>query len=370
MADFASPTSQRIARPRHLESDLLRSREVQVQHGDLGARFAQLNGGLGSKAGTAAGNDGRMALRIHVYHFTSSVPLTFSITAADAGQRLDHYLHAQFPELSRSRIQSWIKEGRVLVDGSPAKASAILHGRETIEVSPADLPPLKAEPEDLPVEILYEDAAVIAIYKPAGLVVHAGAGAHSGTLVNRLVHHFASLSKAGGELRPGIVHRLDRGTSGVLLVARTDAAHRALAAQFAGRTVEKTYLALVEGRIAMESGRVTTPITRDPVRRTRMTARLGRGRSAITEFRVVRRFEKFTYLEVRIGTGRTHQIRAHLASIGHPVAGDRLYGAKAGERFFLHAWKIGFISPATGQRVDVEAPLDPVLVQWLTDLAI
>ncbi len=260
-------------------------------------------------AGTAgaAGNDGRMALRIHVYHFTSSVPLSFSITAADAGQRLDHYLHAQFPELSRSRIQSWIKEGRALVDGSAAKASAILHGRETIEVSPADLPPLKAEPEDLPVEILYEDAAVIAIYKPAGLVVHAGAGAHSGTLVNRLVHHFASLSRAGGELRPGIVHRLDRGTSGVILVARTDAAHRALAAQFAGRTVEKTYLALVEGRIAAESGRVTTPITRDPVRRTRMTARLGRGRSAITEFRIVRRFENFTYLEVRASApdGRT-----------------------------------------------------------------
>jgi 23S rRNA pseudouridine1911/1915/1917 synthase len=314
-----------------------------------------------------------MAFRIHssrVYHFISKVPLTFTTTNVDAGQRLDHFLHAQFPELSRSRIQSWIKGGRVLLDGSATKASAVLRGGEAVEVSPADLPPLKAEPENLPVEILYEDPAVIAIYKPAGLTVHAGAGAHSGTLVNRLVHHFHALSREGGELRPGIVHRLDRGTSGVLLVARTDAAHRALAAQFAGRTVEKTYLALVEGRIAKDSGRVTTPITRDPVRRTRMTARLGRGREAITSFRVLQRFEKFTYLEVRIGTGRTHQIRAHLASIGHPVAGDRLYGAKAGERFFLHAWKIGFVSPATGGRVEVEAPLDPVLVQWLADLAI
>jgi 23S rRNA pseudouridine1911/1915/1917 synthase len=305
-----------------------------------------------------------------VYHFISKVPLNFTTTHVDAGQRLDHFLHARFPELSRSRIQSWIKGGRVLLDGSVTKASAILRGGEALEVSPADLPPLKAEPEDLPVKILYEDAALIAIYKPAGLTVHAGAGAHSGTLVNRLVHHFRSLSSAGGELRPGIVHRLDRGTSGVLLVARTDVAHRALAAQFAGRTVEKTYLALVEGRIAADSGRLTTPITRDPVRRTRMTARLGRGREAITTYRVLRRFEKFTYLEVRIGTGRTHQIRAHLASIGHPVAGDRLYGAKAGERFFLHAWKIGFASPATGGRVEVEAPLDPALVQWLTDLAI
>jgi 23S rRNA pseudouridine1911/1915/1917 synthase len=305
-----------------------------------------------------------------VYHFSAQVPLTFTTTKVDAGQRLDHYLHAQFPQLSRSRIQSWIKDGRVLLDRAPAKVSALLREGAAIEVSPADLPPLKAEPEDLPVEILYEDAAVIAIYKPAGLVVHAGAGAHSGTLVNRLVHHFSSLSRAGGELRPGIVHRLDRGTSGVLLVARTDAAHRALASQFAGRTVEKTYLALVEGRITADTGRVTTPIARDPVRRTRMTARLGRGREAITEFRVLRRFEKFTYLEVRIGTGRTHQIRAHLASIGHPVAGDRLYGAKAGERFFLHAWRIGFISPATGQRIAVEAPLDPVLVKWLADLAI
>jgi 23S rRNA pseudouridine1911/1915/1917 synthase len=293
---------------------------------------------------------------------------TFTATNIDAGQRLDHFVHARFPELSRSRIQGWIKDGRVLVDGSAAKASTVLRGGEAIEVSPADLPPLKAEPEDLPVEILYEDAAVIAIYKPAGLVVHAGAGAHSGTLVNRLVHHFASLSKAGGELRPGIVHRLDRGTSGVLLVARTDAAHRALAAQFAGRTVEKTYLALVEGRIVADSGRITTPITRDPVRRIRMTARLGHGREAITEYRVLRRFEKFTYLQVRIGTGRTHQIRAHLASIGHPVAGDRVYGAKAAERFFLHAWRIAFVSPATEKRVEVEAPLDAALERWLADI--
>jgi 23S rRNA pseudouridine1911/1915/1917 synthase len=291
-------------------------------------------------------------------------------TSADAGKRLDHYLQEHLPSYSRSRLQTWIKEGRVHVDGSAAKASLLLRGGERVEVSPADLPPLNATPEDLPIEILYEDAAVIAVNKPAGLVVHAGAGAHSGTLVNRLVHHFTALSQVGGELRPGIVHRLDRGTSGVLLVARTDQAHRALAAQFAGRTVEKTYLALVQGRVRAESGRIEKPIARDPVRRTRMTARLGHGREALTEYRVRQRFEGFTYLEVRIGTGRTHQIRAHLSSIGHPVAGDRLYGARAASRIFLHAWRIGFVSPASGERVTVEAPLAPELEQWLGELTI
>ncbi len=266
---------------------------------------------------------------------------------------------------SRARIQAWIKDGRVTVNGAPAKSSTMLRGGERIEVIPADAPPLKAEPEDAPIEILYEDTSVIAVNKPAGLVVHAGAGAHSGTLVNRLVHHFQSLSQVGGELRPGIVHRLDRGTSGVMLVARTDAAHRALAAQFSGRTTEKTYLALVEGRVNADSGRITKPITRDPAHRTRMTARLEKGRDALTEYRVLRRFEKLTYLEVRIGTGRTHQIRAHLASIRHPVAGDKLYGAQMAERIFLHAWRIRFDSPATGDRITVEAPLPKELEQWL-----
>ena len=304
------------------------------------------------------------------YHLTFTVPLLFTADDAHAGQRLDHYLQQRLADFSRSRIQDWIKHGRVLVNGSAAKASQVLRGGEQIEVSPADLPPLEAAPEDLPVDVLYQDAAVIAIDKPAGLVVHAGAGAHSGTLVNRLVHHFASLSKIAGDLRPGIVHRLDRGTSGVLLVARTDAAHRALAAQFAGRSVEKTYLALVEGRVRADSGRIDKPIARDPVRRTRMTARLGHGREALTDYRVLRRFDGFTHLEIRIGTGRTHQIRAHLASLGHPVAGDRLYGARPGPRIFLHAWRIVFESPATGERVAVESPVPADLARWLAELTI
>jgi 23S rRNA pseudouridine1911/1915/1917 synthase len=298
------------------------------------------------------------------------LPNSLIADKVDAGKRLDHFAQERLPEFSRARIQSWIRDGRVLVDGSAAKASMLLRGGETIDVTPADLPPLNAEPEDLPIEILYEDAAVIAVNKPAGVVVHAGAGAYSGTLVNRLVHHFASLSKVGGELRPGIVHRLDRGTSGVLLVARSDSAHRALAAQFAARTVEKTYLALVQGRVAAESGRIDKPIARDPVRRIRMTARLEHGREAHTEYRVRQRFERFTLLEVRIGTGRTHQIRAHMASIGHPVAGDRLYGARPfpalPDRVFLHAWRIAFISPDKDARVTVEAALPDELARLIT----
>ncbi len=285
------------------------------------------------------------------------MPQTFLVSSGDARKRLDHYLQEQLPQYSRSRLQAWIRNGLARVNGAAARSSLILRGGEEVEISAGELPVLNAEPEDLPLDILYQDDAVLALHKPAGLVVHAGAGNRSGTLVNRLVHHFATLSNVGGPLRPGIVHRLDKGTSGVLLVARTDAAHQALAAQFSGRTVEKMYLALVHGRMSAESGRVTTPIERDSLRRTRMTTRTGAGRSALTEYRVRERFDRYTLLEVRIHTGRTHQIRVHLASIGHPVVGDRLYGGQAAPRIFLHAWRIVFTSPATGERVSVEAPL-------------
>jgi 23S rRNA pseudouridine1911/1915/1917 synthase len=285
----------------------------------------------------------------------------FLVDSAGAGSRLDHWLHAQLPQYSRSRIQDWIKSGRALVNHTPARASQSLRAGDTIDLEPAELPPLKATAEDIPLRVLYEDAAVIAIDKPAGMVVHAGAGVHSGTLVNALLHRFDSLSQLGGDLRPGIVHRLDRFTSGVLLVAKTDAAHQELARQFSSREVEKTYLALVQGQLKNDTGRIDRPISRDPIRRTRMTARLAEGRSAWTEYRVLQRFPKFTFLEVRIGTGRTHQIRVHLSSIGHPVVGDTLYGAKSepalAGRFFLHAHRIRFHSPATGEEVVVESPL-------------
>ncbi|MEO8097672.1 MAG: RluA family pseudouridine synthase [Acidobacteriota bacterium] len=296
---------------------------------------------------------------------------SLTATERDAAKRLDHFLQEQLPQFSRSRLQSWIKDGHVTVDGASAKVSTLLRGVERVDVHPAGLPPLKAMPEDLPVEVLYEDDAVLAINKPAGLVIHAGAGNHDGTLVNRLVHRFQALSNVGGDLRPGIVHRLDKDTSGVILVARTDAAHRALAAQFSGRTVEKTYLTLVHGKVRDAAGRITKPIARDPVRRTRMTAGLGTGREALTEYRVLQRFEKYTYLEVRIGTGRTHQIRVHLSNLGHPVAGDYTYGAPKhvpAARLFLHAWRIGFDSPAAEERVYVESPVPPELTGWLAGL--
>ena len=288
-----------------------------------------------------------------------------------AGQRLDHFLTRVLPEYSRARLQSWIEEGRVRAAGAPRKASYKLRLGDSVEVEPRLLTPLKAAPEEIPLDILYEDNDVIAVNKPAGLVVHAGAGRDSGTLVNALLHHFGTLSQVGGDLRPGIVHRLDKGTSGVLLVARTDAAHRHLAAQFANRQVEKTYLALVEGAPARDSGEISSPITRDPNRRTRMTAKLEHGRAAYTAWRVLERLTGLTLLEVRIGTGRTHQIRVHLSSIGHPVACDTLYGAAAHphgrpplHRPWLHAWRIRFSSPSSGKPVCLEAPVPSELVAW------
>ncbi len=289
---------------------------------------------------------------------------------ADAGKRLDHYLHERLPEHSRSRLQEWIKAGQVKVNGAAGKRSYVLKGSESIQVEPVGLPPLRATPEDLPLEILYEDPAVIAVNKPAGMVVHSGAGVHSGTLVNALLHRFSALSGVAGELRPGIVHRLDRFTSGVILVARTDAAHRDLSAQFSGRKVEKIYLALVHGHLKSPSGRITKPIARDPVRRTRMTSRLARGRDAVTDYKVLEVFQNFSLLEVRIGTGRTHQIRVHLASLGHPVVGDKLYGAPASPlgRYFLHARQISFTSPSSGERVTVIAELASDLQHHLDEL--
>jgi 23S rRNA pseudouridine1911/1915/1917 synthase len=297
--------------------------------------------------------------------------------AQDAGKRLDAFLHETLPEFSRSRLQSWIKADRVLLNSQPTRASYILRGGESVSVMPAELPPLKAEPEELPLRVLYEDADVVVVEKPAGMVVHAGAGHHQGTLVNALLHHFGPLSSVNGDLRPGIVHRLDRDTSGVLVVARTDRAHQALARQFHDREVSKIYLALVHGRMKQPQGRISAPISRDPIRRTRMTARLTSGRAALTEYRVLEQFEKFSYLEVCISTGRTHQIRVHLASIRHPIAGDRLYGAPAivpglppPGRFFLHAHRLRFRSPSTGNWIDIESSLPAELLSFLEAIRI
>ena len=303
--------------------------------------------------------------------------MRLSAEPTDAGKRLDHLLHERLPEFSRSRIQAWIREGRAPVNGAAVRASYLVRAGDSIVVEPAEAPPLHASPEAIPLDVLYEDEDVVAIDKPAGMVVHAGAGVHAGTLVNALLHRFAALSGVGGALRPGIVHRLDRYTSGVLLVARNDAAHRNLAAQFSERQVEKTYLALVHGSVSRESGRIERPIARDPVHRTRMTSRLAQGRAAWSEYRVLQRFNRFTLLEVKIGTGRTHQIRVHLSSIGHPVVGDKLYGAPevvpATEplgRYFLHAHRIRFRKPSNGEEMQIISPLPPELERWMMSLEV
>jgi 23S rRNA pseudouridine1911/1915/1917 synthase len=308
---------------------------------------------------------------------------TVYLTAADdsLGERLDVYLSKMLEDISRSRIQQWIREGRVSVDEAACRPSMKLRGGESIEVEPAPLKPLHAFAEDIPLEILYEDDDLAAVNKSAGMTVHAGAGeaAQSGTLVNALLHHFgSSLSGEGGELRPGIVHRLDRWTSGVILVAKTDKGHRGLAQAFESRQVKKVYTALTQGEIgdpqhgqrtvrerpAEQDGRwwmrIEAPIGRDPRRRSRMAV-IESGRSAVTDYRPLRVRSKpsFSLLEVRIHTGRTHQIRVHLSWVARPIVGDATYGGavEGNERFFLHASRIEIAHPVTGASLRIEAPL-------------
>lgn len=313
-----------------------------------------------------------------------------SITAAPehAGQRLDQFL-ASHLEVSRSRVQELLEQHNILVNDAPAKPSLKIRGGERISIlGSAARPPLRAIPENIPLHIVYEDDDLAIVNKPAGMMVHAGAGAtddqrNRGTLVNALLHHFAQLSTLGGEMRPGIVHRLDKETSGLIVVAKTDAAHRKLASQFARREVKKTYVALVHGWPKKDSGTISTSISRDRIRRTRMTTRGFGGREAVSHYRVVRRLNhshgKFALLEVRIDTGRTHQIRVHLASLGHPIVGDTLYGApreirvgKAGaislSRNFLHAAQLSLAHPGTGKNLDLQAPLPQALEAFLATL--
>jgi 23S rRNA pseudouridine1911/1915/1917 synthase len=297
---------------------------------------------------------------------------TLTAASDDAGRRLDLFLAAHVPELSRSRIQELIREGRVRVDGRVAKASHRISAGEAVEIEVLPRPAPVAQPEDLPLELLYVDDDFVVVNKPAGMVVHAGAGHSRGTLVNALLHRLGNLSTSGGALRPGIVHRLDRETSGAMVVARNDKAHGHLAEEFRSRNVRKIYLALVHGKMPRDSGTITLPISRDARRRTRMTARAANGRHARTDWRVVARLDHSTLVEVSLHTGRTHQIRAHFAAIGHPVVGDTLYGAPRGLRAgsrnlpllgrnFLHAARIGFSHPSTGARVEVRAPMPPDL---------
>ena len=312
-------------------------------------------------------------------------PLNLIVSPEDSGQRLDQYLAAQISEVSRARLQQLIEKGEVLVNGTAAKASLRLKGDEQITITgPPQAPPLRAIAEEIPLDIVYEDEDLAVINKPAGMMVHAGAGAtddarNRGTLVNALLHHLESLSGAAGELRPGIVHRLDKETSGLIVVAKNDEAHRKLSAQFAAREVKKKYVALVHGWVKKDSGTITQSISRDPVRRTRMTTRLEGGRAAVTHYRVVRRldtkFGKFTLLDVKIDTGRTHQIRVHVAAMGHPVVGDTMYGAPRQARGknaviglprnFLHAAELEFRHPQTGVVIALKSELPEELGEFL-----
>jgi 23S rRNA pseudouridine1911/1915/1917 synthase len=329
-------------------------------------------------------------------------PNTLSVANDNAGKRVDQYLAALL-DVSRARVQELIHAEKILLNDAPAKASLKLRGGERIVIlGPATRPQLRAVAEEIPLDIVYEDDDLAVINKPAGMMVHAGAGStdpstnedrrNRGTLVNALLHHFASLSAVGGELRPGIVHRLDKETSGLIVVAKNDEAHRKLAAQFARREVKKTYIALVHGWPKKERGTIAASISRDRVRRTRMTTRLAGGREAISHYQVVRRLEtpygKFALIEVKIDTGRTHQIRVHMASLGHPIVGDKLYGAPAElkaiarpaerkfakppsislPRNFLHAAELRLAHPRTGTSIVLNSPLPVELQKFLAAL--
>jgi 23S rRNA pseudouridine1911/1915/1917 synthase len=314
-----------------------------------------------------------------------------SVPPDAAGTRLDQWLVYQLPDVSRVRVQQLIEQKKILINGNVPKPSMRLRGGEEIRITGAvELPPLKAFAEDIPLDVVYEDESIAVINKAAGMSVHAGSGkgeaGNRGTMVNALLHRFNRLSEIGGELRPGIVHRLDKETSGLVLVAKSDLAHRKLAEQFSRREVKKTYIALVHGWPKMTKGTIRAAISRDPVRRARMTTRQTRkskpGREAITHWQVTRQIDgaygKFSLLEVKIETGRTHQIRVHLSSIGHPVAGDTLYGAPRPksyggtapevaslERNFLHASAIQFQHPIRNRPLSFQQPLPAELSNFL-----
>ena len=283
----------------------------------------------------------------------------------EAGARLDQFLVSAAPGFSRARIQDLIKGGHVTLNGASAKASARVRAGDVVILTEPPPKPTETVAEEIALDVLFEDDDLIVINKPAGLVVHPAAGNWSGTLVNALLHHCRSLSGIGGEQRPGIVHRLDKETSGCLVAAKNDSAHQALVRQFAGREVTKIYLALAAGKFARQSGVIETTIGRHPVQRKKMAVLPeGCGRAAKTSYRVLRELSAGTLVECTLHTGRTHQIRVHLKHLGHPLLGDELSGRRAGfARQMLHAWRLGFVHPRSGERLNFESPIPPDFVE-------
>jgi 23S rRNA pseudouridine1911/1915/1917 synthase len=289
-----------------------------------------------------------------------STTFKFIVPKEDARVRLDRFLARALSEYSRVRIQQLIRTGFIRLNGASTRPRQLVRSGDEIEVT--EPPPEKVDtrPEPIPLDILFEDDNLIVINKPAGLVVHPGAGHREHTLVNALLNHCPTLSGIGGKERPGIVHRLDKDTSGCLVVAKNDLAHRELSRQFAQRLIEKIYLTLVAGKLRKQTGVIEQKIGRHPVHRQRMSVASPRGRAARTEYRVVRTGDKVSLVECRLHSGRTHQVRVHLHHLGHPVLGDKVYGARSSKDFprqMLHAWKLAFRYPGSGELKSFEAPL-------------
>lgn len=275
--------------------------------------------------------------------------------------RLDRFLALELPNFSRSRLQTLINDGFVRLNDRQPRPRDVVAAGDVVQLRVPAVEKIEAAPEAIPLQILFEDDDLLVIDKAAGMVVHPGAGNQEHTLVNALLSHCTTLSGIGGKERPGIVHRLDKETSGCLVVAKNDAAHRELSRQFAARTMKKIYLALVAGRLKKASGCIDAPIARHPIHRQRMSiAKTSRGRSALTEYRVVRSGAEVSLVECTLHSGRTHQIRVHLHHLGHPLLGDKVYAAKYAKAFprqMLHAWKLGFSHPRTEEWKEFEAPV-------------
>lgn len=292
--------------------------------------------------------------------FMSQISLQADETYMD--ERLDKFLSAMLPDQSRSYLQKIIKDGNVLVNGEPKKSSYRLEDGDEVT---ADLPELKSpdiEPENIPLDILYEDDSILMVNKPKGMVVHPSAGHYTGTLVNAVLWHCqGQLSGINGVSRPGIVHRIDKDTTGVLVVCKNDAAHNAVAAQLKEHSITRKYRAIVHGVIKEDEGTVDAPIGRHPIERKKMASGVKNGKRAVTHYRVLERFQGYTYVECQLETGRTHQIRVHMASIHHPLLGDTVYGPAKDSHHLegqtLHAMVLGLIHPVTGEYLEVEAPL-------------